>query len=107
MHGIINSDNSDIHLMDIHLMIQWFCVTLSLQAGVFKTLGGCLEAALGPYFRILSANSVVCLVPLKYEHVEIVYDINLLIGEYCIIPILLLGILKTRRLHRNNPADQF
>ena len=44
MHRIINSDNSDIHLMDIHLMIQWFCVTLSLQAGVFKTPGGCFKA---------------------------------------------------------------
>ena len=73
----------------------------------FKTPGGCFEAAPGPYFRILSANSVICLVPLKFEHVEIMYDINLLIGKDCIIPILLLRVLKTRRLHRNNPAHQF
>ena len=62
----------------------------------FKTPGGCFEAAPGPYFRILSANSVVCLVPLKYEHVEIVYDINLIIEEDCVIPMLLLALKQPR-----------
>ena len=65
MHGIINYDNSDINLMDIHSMIQWFCVILLLQTGVFETPGGCSKAAPGPYFGILNVNSVVCLLPLS------------------------------------------